>query len=126
MLGKIPREDGILKLRAGNDIVDVAFIAGFILLINWLVQVYAFKGVPVSHMDSIDWRNCNYDKKLMPHIIYKSSKLQLEMAGITDEMCSNHELADENGFVMSYEEAYALIEKKYPGHIQVNENWKIT
>jgi hypothetical protein len=126
MLGKITREDGILKLRAGDGMVDVALITGFILLINWLNQAYGFQNLPMPHMDPIGWRNGKYDRKPMPQITYKSSKFQLEMAGLTDEMCPSPEMADENGFVMSYEEAHNLVAEIYPGYMQVDENCKIT
>ena len=48
------------------------------------------------------------------------------MAGVTDEMCPSPEMADENGFVMSYEEAHNLVAETYPGYMQVDENCKIT
>ena len=35
-------------------------------------------------------------------------------------------MADKNGFVMSYEEAYNLVAETYPGYVQVDENCKIT
>ena len=48
------------------------------------------------------------------------------MAGVTDEMCPSSEMADENGFVMSYEDAYNLVAETYPGYVEVNESCKIT
>lgn len=62
MLGKITREDVILKLRAGDGMVDLALITGFILLINWLNQAYGFQNVPMPHMDPIGWINGKYDR----------------------------------------------------------------
>ena len=62
----------------------------------------------------------------MPDISYKSSKFQLEMAGVTDEMCPSPEMADENEFVMSYQEARNLVAETYSGYMQVDENCKIT
>lgn len=48
------------------------------------------------------------------------------MAGVTDEMCPSPKMADENGFVMSYEEAYNLVEETYSEYMQVDENCKIS
>ena len=48
------------------------------------------------------------------------------MAGVTDEICPSPEMADKNGFVMSYQEAYNLVADTYPGYMQVDENCKIT
>lgn len=90
MLGKITREDAILKLRGGYGTFYVEVILGFIILINWLDPGYGFKGIYMPHMDTIGWINGKYDNKPMPHISYKSyksSKFELDMAGITDEMC---------------------------------------
>jgi hypothetical protein len=77
-------------------------------------------------MDPVGWLNGRYDRKPMQHTSYKSSKFQLEMAGVTDEMCPGPEMADENGYVMSYEEARNLVAETYPGYMQVDENCKIT
>ena len=35
-------------------------------------------------------------------------------------------MADENGYVMSYEEARNLVAETYPDYMQVDENCKIT
>ena len=35
-------------------------------------------------------------------------------------------MADENGFVMSYQEAHNLVAETYPGYLEVNESCKIT
>jgi hypothetical protein len=40
------------------------------------------------------------------------------------QMCATS--ADENGFVMDYDEAYNLVEETYSGSIQVTEDFKIT
>ena len=38
-------------------------------------------------------------------------------------MC--HASTDENGFVMSYDEAIKLLQKTYPGSMQVTEDFRI-
>ncbi|MGK0448858.1 MAG: hypothetical protein ACJA2M_002659 [Polaribacter sp.] len=126
MLGKITRRDGILKLRGGDGIVDISVILGFILLINWLDGTYGFQSVPIPHIDSMGWLNGKHDRKPMSPITYKSSKFQLQMAGITDTMCPNPDMADENGFIMSYEESHNLVADTYSGYMQITEDLKIT
>lgn len=62
----------------------------------------------------------------MPHISYKSSKFQLKMTGITDEIYPGLAMSDENGYVTSYEDALNSVAEIYPGSMQVDENCKIT
>ena len=62
----------------------------------------------------------------MGHTNYKSSKFELEMAGVKGNMCSGLSMADENGFVMSYEDATILVAETYPGYLEVNKSYKIT
>lgn len=59
--------------------------------------------VPLPHMDPIGWANGKYDRKPTPNISYKSSKFQLEITSVTDQMCP--EMPDESGFIMRYEDA---------------------
>jgi hypothetical protein len=62
----------------------------------------------------------------MGHTSYKSSRFELEMAGVKDNMCPGSSMADENGFVMSYEDAKNLVAETYSGYLEVNESYKIT
>ena len=48
------------------------------------------------------------------------------MARVTDKMCPSSKMANKNGFVMSYEDAYNLVVKTYFGSMQIEENCKIT
>ena len=91
-----------------------------------LQQGNSFQNVPLPYMDPVGWLNGKYDHKPMGHINYKSSKFELEMAGVNDIMCPGMTMADENGFVMSYEDAYDLVAETYPGYLEVDESWKIT
>ena len=122
--GSITLDQAVLKLRAGG-FYDWATLA-FIIYMFSLQQGNSFQNVPLPHMDPVGWLNGRYDRKPMQHTSYKSSKFQLEMAGVTDEMCPGPEMADENGYVMSYEEARNLVAETYPGYMQVDENCKIT
>jgi hypothetical protein len=62
----------------------------------------------------------------MQHTSYKSSKFELEIAGIKDNICPGLVMPDENGFVRIYEDAYNLVIATYPGYVKVNESCKIT
>jgi len=122
--GSITLDTAVLKLRAGG-FSDWATLA-FIIYMFSLQQGNSFQHVPLPHMNPVGWLNGRYDRKPMQHTSYKSSKFQLEMAGVTDEMCPDPEMADENGYVMSYEEARNLVAETSPGYMQVDENCKIT
>ena len=122
--GSLNLEETILELRAGG-FYDWATLA-FIIFMFSVHQSDSFQRVPLPHMDPFGWVTGKYDQKPMPHINYQSSKFQLEMAGVTDDMCPGPKMADENGFVMSYREAYNLVAETYPGYMQVDENCKIT
>jgi hypothetical protein len=102
--GLITMKEVVLQLRGGSGLTDVAGIIAFVIFINWydsLVGVEAFPANPLPHMDPIGWLNGKYDIKPMNHLTYKSSKFQLEMAGVNGNMCPGLSMADENGFVMS-------------------------
>ena len=48
------------------------------------------------------------------------------MTRVSDDTCPRLEMPDENGFVMSYQEAHDLVAETYPGYLEVSENCKIT
>ena len=122
--GSITVDQAVLKLRAGG-FYDWATLA-FILYMFSLKQSYSFQGVPLPYMDPIGWLNGKYDHSPMQHTSYKSSKFELEMAGVNDNMCLGSAMAYENGFLMSYEDAYNLVSETYPGYLEVNESCQIT
>jgi hypothetical protein len=127
--GSITMEEEILRLRGGDGLTDVAAVIAFVIFINWydsLFGVKAFQANPLPHQDPFDWLNGKYDRKPMQHTSYKSSRFELQMAGVNDNMCPGLAMADENGFVMSYQEAHNLVAETYPGYLEVNESCKIT
>ena len=127
--GSITMEEAILQLRCGEGLTDISAVIAFVIFVNWYDLVFgvkAFQSTPQPYQDPFGWLSGKYNRKPMPHISYKSSKFQLEMAGVTDEMCPSSEMADKNGFVMSYQEAHNLVADTYPGYMQVDENCKIT
>ena len=136
-LGIYKREDQIntflllllLKIIYKNGFDDVVAVIAFVILMNWydsLFGVEAFQANPLPHQDPFGWLNDKYDRKPMQHTSYKSSRFELQMAGVNDNMCPGLAMADENGFVMSYQEAHNLVAETYPGYLEVNESCKIT
>ena len=127
--GSIKMEEAILQLRGGDGLRDVVGVIAFVIFMNWydsLFGVEGFQANPLPHQDPFGWLNGKYDRKPMQHTSYKSSRFELEMAGVNDNMCPGLAMADENGFVMSYQEAHNLVAETYPGYLEVNENCKIT
>ena len=91
-----------------------------------LQQSSSFQNVPLPHQDPLGWLNGKYYRKPMQHTSYKSSIFELQMSGVNDNMCPGLVMADENGFVMSYEDAHNLVAETYPGYLEVDESLKIT
>ena len=118
----------MLQLRGGDGINDLAVVFAFVIFGNWYDSLFTkgFQQVPLPHMDPIGWVNGKYDRKPMQHTSYKSSRFELEMAGVNDNMCPGLAMSDEDGFVMSYEDAHNLVAETYPGYLEVNESCKIT
>ena len=122
--GSISLDKAVLKLRAGG-FYEWSTLA-FILYMFSLQQGNSFQNVLLPHQDPFGWLSGKYDRKPIEHTSYKSSKFELEMAGVNDNMCPGLAMADENGFVMSYEDAYNLVAETYSGYLEVNESCKIT
>ena len=126
--GSITMEEAVFQIRGGDGLTDVVGVIAFVIFMNWydwLFGVEAFQANPLPHQDPFGWLSGKYDRKpIIHHPSYKSSKFELEMAGINENMCPA--MADENGYVMSYEEARNLVAETYPGYMQVDENCKIT
>ena len=127
--GSITMEEAVLRLRGGDGLTDVVAVIAFVIFMNWydsLSGVEAFQANPLPHQDPFGWLNGKYDRKPMQHTSYKSSRFELQMTGVNDNMCPGLAMADENGFVMSYQEAHNLVAETYPGYLEVNESCKIT
>ena len=113
--GSITIDKAILEIRAGG-FYDWATLA-FIIFMYSLHQGDNFQSVPLPHQDPFGWLNGKYDRKPMQHTSYKSSRFELQMAGVNDNMCPGLAMADENGFVMSYQEAHNLVAETYPANL---------
>lgn len=128
MDGSITMEEAILELRGGDDLTDVAAIITFIIFVNWydsLFGVKAFQGNPLPHMDPFGWSSGKYNSRNSGQSSSNTpSRFERETFHQMRQMCSAS--ADENGFMMSYDNAYNLIKETYTGSMGVTEEFKIS
>ena len=128
--GSITMEEAVLQLRGGEGLTDVVAVIAFVIFINWydsLFGVEAFQANPLRHQDPFGWLSGKYDSKNAGNgqcLSHPPSRFERETLYTMKQMCAAS--ADENGFVMSYDEAYNLVKKTYSGSMQVTENFKIT
>ncbi len=72
-------------------------------------------------MDPLGWANGKYDSRNAGN---PPSRFERETLDRMNQMCAAS--ADENSFVMSYDEAYNLVKETYSVSMQVTEDFKIT
>lgn len=123
--GSITLDNAVLKLRAGG-FYDWASLA-FIIYMFSLQQGNSFQNVPLPHQDPFGWLSGKYDSRNVGNgqcLSHPPSRFERETLHTMRQMCDAS--ADENGFVMNYDEAYNLIKKTYGGSIQITEDCKIT
>jgi hypothetical protein len=121
--GSISIDKAILKLRAGG-FYDWATLA-FIIYMFSLEEGNSFQNVPLPYMDPMGWASGKYDSRNAGQCPSNPpSRFERETLHRMKQMCAAS--ADENGFVMSYDEAYNLIKETYDGSMQVTEDCKIT
>lgn len=92
-----------------------------------LEQGNSFKNVPLPHQDPFGWLSGKYDSRNPGNPQCPSnpaSRFERETLHAVKQICDAS--ADENGFVMSYEDAYNLVKETYPGYFEVNESCRIT
>jgi hypothetical protein len=105
-------------------------ILAFVIFINWydsLFGVQAFQANPLPHQDPFGWLSGKYDSRNAGNPQCQSnppSRFEQETLNRMKQMCATS--ADENGFVMNYDEAYNLVKETYSGSMQVTEDFKIT
>ena len=78
-------------------------------------------------MDPFGWLSGKYDSKNAGNsqsLSHPPSRFERETLHTMKQMCAAS--ADENGFVMNYDEAYNLIKETYVGSMQITEDCKIT
>ena len=121
--GSISIDKAILKLRA-DGFYDWARLA-FIIYMFSLQQGDSFQNVPLPHMDPIGWASGKYDSRNAGQCPSNPpSRFERETLHRMKQMCAAS--ADENGFVMSYDEAIKLLQETYSGSMQITEDCKIT
>ena len=127
--GSITLEEAILRLR-GGDLTDLVTIIAFVIFMNYYDSLFgtqAFQANPfLPHQDPFGWLG-KYDSKNAGNgqsLSHSPSRFERETLHTMKQMRAAS--ADENGFVMSYEEAYNLIKKTYVGSRQITENCRIT
>jgi len=125
--GSITIEKAILEIR-GGDFYDWANVA-FIIYMFYLQETNAFpSSSPLPSMNPFDFfsRKYKYDPRQNPNqsLAYPPSRFERDTLHTLKQMCKTS--ADENSFIMSYDEAYNLIKETYNGSMQVTENLKIT
>ena len=126
--GSISMEEAILRLRGGNDMLEFIGICAFFLFLNywdWYCGVQGLQVNPLPHQDPFGWWNNRYNPKgFDPYSSQPRSRFERETLDTMKQMCAAS--ADENGFVMSYDEAYNLIKETYSGSMEVTEDLRIT
>jgi hypothetical protein len=116
-------DKAILKLQ-GGAFYDWAALA-FIIYMFSLQQGDNFQNVPLPHMDRMGWASGKYDYKNAGQCPSNPlSRLERETLHRMKQICSAS--ADENGFIMSYDEALNLVKETYSGSMQITEDLKIT
>jgi hypothetical protein len=92
-----------------------------------LQQGNSFQNVPLPHQDPFGWLSGKYDS-INPGnpqcLSNPPSRFERETLHAVKQICDAS--ADENGFVMSYEDANNLVKETYPGYLEVNESCQIT
>jgi hypothetical protein len=128
--GSITMEEVILQLRGGDGLTDIVAVIAFVIFVNWydsLFGVEAFQANPLPHQDPFGWFSGKYDSKNAGNgqcLSHPPSRFERETLHTMKQMCAAS--ADENGFVMNYDEAYNLIKETYGGSMQITEDCKIT
>ena len=105
--GSITLDKAVLKLRAGG-FYDWAALA-FIIYMFSLQQGNSFQNVPLPHQDPFGWLSGKYDSRNVGNgqcLSHPASRFERETLHMAKQMC--HASANENGFVMSYDEAIKL------------------
>lgn len=105
--GSITIDKAILEIRGGG-LYDWATLAFMLYLFYLQEQAKAFRATPLPYMDPIGWWTGKYEQRPYSQCpSYPPSRFERETLHTMKQMCKAS--ADENGFVMSYEEAYNLV-----------------
>ena len=122
-------EEAVLALRGGDGLTDVVAVLAFIIFVNWYDSFFgaeAFQANPLPHQDPFGWLSGKYDSRNVGNgqsLSHPPSRFERETLHTMKQMC--YASADENGFVMSYDEAVKLLQETYRGSMQVTEDFRI-
>ena len=117
--GSITMEEAILELR-GGDLSDwLVLFVFFYMIANHTGE--SFLQAPLPHMDPVGWINGKYNNLRFPGQSRPEFSFERKYFD-SRQMCTGSE--DENGFVMSYEQAYDLVANKYPGYMSIDDQLK--
>lgn len=117
-------EEAILELRGGG-------LSDWLVLFVFLYMIgnhtgESFLQASLPHMDPLGWACGKYDFYGHPNqksLAQSPSQFERDTLQTMKKMCAASR--GENGFFMSYDEAYNLIKKNYSGSMQLTEDFKI-
>ena len=127
--GSITMEEAVLQVRDGDGLTDVVAVIAFVIFINWydwLFGVKAFQANPLPHQDPLSWLSGKYDSRNAGNpqcLSNPASRFEGETLHAVKQICDAS--ADENGFVMSRDEAIKLLQETYIGAMEVTEDLRI-
>ncbi len=86
------------------------------------------KGIPQSpQLESVEATENRLDRmQEQTRKLKEVTETDSEAESESDEMCPGPEMADKNGFVMSYDEAYNLVKETYPDFMQITEDCRFS
>jgi hypothetical protein len=119
--GLITIDKTISILRAG-DFYDWATLAFIIYMFN-LQQGNSFQANPLPHQNPFGWLSGKYDSRNAGNgqcLSHPPSRFKKDTLHTMKQMCAA--AADENGFVMDYDQALNLVKETYSGSMQITED----
>jgi hypothetical protein len=122
--GLITMDEALFKLRGGSFGEAVVCLALIILLQYYDNMVEAFNQPVPPHMDFWGWLSGKYklDKKpgFCPSEPYRVSRFDRDISAMANKMTLAQ--PDENGFVLTHDQALELLTKTYPGELGIVDN----
>jgi len=123
--GSMSIDEVILQLRGGDGLIDLVVIIAVVIFANWYNSSFGAEGFMLQ--DPFAWWNGQYDSKSASNgqcLSDPPSRFERKTLQQMKQMCSLE--PDENGFVMTYDEAYNLIKETYNGALQITPECKIS
>lgn len=128
-------KDRLVTIRGGDVSWNGLLLTLIILLFALLELITGFQIIPKLTNSAIKAARTGArlsTPTIDPHqgpgtdqcLSYPPSRFERETLHTMKQMCAAS--ADQNGFVMDYDEAYNLIKETYPGFLQITEDCKMT